>query len=161
MNLINLRPDATPYSSEFQRGAILTLLCCLLAFSACARKKTSCDDFLLHFRGAYSGVALATKAGDLTFAGAPKCGVSISSSYGDLKEVSRAWERSPYDGVLRPLYIEATGRIRIPENDKQSLIFDVDDLSTVSSQVSPMEARSQFKLRANRSLPKFRSSEGN
>ena len=97
----------------------------------------------------YEGVALATAAGDSSFALANDCPFFVSGSEAFYESVREAWTKSPYQDHLRPIFLSAVGRVEARE-EGFAPVFWIRSVSEVSVDFSKRDARDQFQLRMGR-----------
>lgn len=127
---------------------------CLFSLNSCGLSPDPCEEYISSFSGKYSGVALATKGGDVTFAGNAECGVVVDGKFDFLREIGEVWEKSPYEGVLRPIYIKVAGRIDRPKDGAKAPILRVSKVMDISLSFTEDEAREQFWKRMRSEPPK-------
>ena len=96
----------------------------------------------------YKGVALATGAGDSTFALASDCVFFVSGDKTYYENVQAAWTKSPYRDDVRPIFLSATGRVEAREN--LASVFRIGSVREVSLDFTSHDARDQFQLRMAR-----------
>ena len=106
----------------------------------------------------YSGVALALATGTATFAtDSPYCAYVITGNDALADEVFAAWEKSPYEGDIRPIYVSVDGQIIPNKTAELAPLFQVTNTREVSVRFSEEQAQEAFELRMGQDLPAYRA----
>jgi hypothetical protein len=125
----------------------LILLGLVLA-SACSQNLDDQSDCPSSGEFHYEGVALATRAGDSTFALATECAFFVAGPETFYESVRAAWSKSPYRDEIRPIFLSATGKVEARED--LTAVFRIRSVREVSVDFTRTDARDQFQLRMAR-----------
>lgn len=132
---------------------VSNILVCGILLASCRAEKESVQSCAGQFDGSYSGVALATEAGDTSFALSKTSAIFVSGPPEYYEQIAEAWAKSPYSGGLRPVNIEVEGVVRLRDRDNLAPVLDVTNTFDVSLDFSQEEVERQFRLRMNRGSP--------
>ncbi|WP_374406218.1 hypothetical protein [Pelagerythrobacter sp.] len=105
------------------------------------------------FEDSYSGVAIATEAGDSSFSIGHDCHIFVSGPEEYYQEVRAAWRNSPYKGALRPIHVDIEGKLRYRDQENLAPVIEVDEGFSISTNLDSTEVAQQFRLRMNRDAP--------
>lgn len=121
--------------------------------AACGNPKTDNGRCIDEFSGSYSGVALATEGGDSSFATSAHCPIFITGNEDYYQKVREAWRKSPYQGDIRPVYVEIQGNLYDRRQSNLAPLLKVGTRFYVSTDLDPNEVAKQFRLRMDRDAP--------
>ena len=133
----------------------ISILC--ISLMACHAQHSINENCAENFGGIYSGVAIATEAGDSSFALSQDCPIFVSGPEEYYQEVRVAWRNSPYKGALRPIHVDIEGQLRSREKENLAPVLEMGGRFSVSTDLNSAEVVKQFRLRMNRDGPEHSS----
>lgn len=125
----------------------------IFTLAACQNPQAGDGRCTGEFNGSYSGIALATEAGDSSFATSAHCPIFITGNEEYYRKVREAWRASPYQGDIRPVYVEIEGQLYDRRKSNLAPLMKVGTRFYVSNDLDPNEVAKQFRLRMDRDVP--------